>query len=68
MKRQEREIGRRDFLRRITASIGVAAGASALSQEVPADPQSADEKTKARYRANSEDVQSFYRVNRYPPQ
>jgi hypothetical protein len=68
MKRQEGQIGRRDFLRRITASMGVAVGASALPQEVPAEPRSADEKRKARYRANSEDVQSFYRVNRYPPQ
>ncbi len=62
MKR-ESEIKRRDFLRRMTASVGLAVGTSALPQEAPAKTESADEKTKARYQANSPDVQSFYRLN-----
>jgi len=31
-----------------------------------ADSETSDEKRKARYDANSDDVKAFYRVNRYP--
>jgi hypothetical protein len=31
-----------------------------------ADSESASEKRKARYQADSPEVQTFYRVNRYP--
>lgn len=62
----ERKVGRRDFLRGLGAGAGIAATASgALVREAAAD-ESNDEKRKARYRANSPDVQAYYRVNRYP--
>jgi hypothetical protein len=63
----EKQVGRRDFLRALGAGAGVAATASPpLAQEAAADGESNEEKRKARYQANSPDVQAFYRVNRYP--
>ena len=65
--RTERRVGRRDFLRALSVGAGVAATASGpLVQEAAAEGESNDEKRKARYQANSPDVQAFYRVNRYP--
>jgi hypothetical protein len=66
MKKQDEGIERRAFLRRITAGVGFAVGASGLPRETLAADEPVDEKRKARYQANSADVQSFYRVNRYP--
>jgi hypothetical protein len=66
MKEQDNGIERRDFLRRMTAGVGFAVGASSLPREALAADEPADERRKARYQANSPDVQSFYRVNRYP--
>jgi hypothetical protein len=59
-------IGRRQLLR--TGMIGILATAtSALeSGNVAADTETNDVKRKARYQANSAEVQTFYRVNRYP--
>ena len=60
-------VGRREFLRTIGAGATVAAAATApLAREARADTESNDEKRKSRYRANSPEVQTFYRVNRYP--
>jgi hypothetical protein len=63
----EEKVGRRDFLR----VLGVGAGAAAtaigpLVEEAAADSEPNDEKRKARYKADSPDVQAYYRVNRYP--
>jgi len=66
MKEQDKGIERRDSLRRMTTGVGLAVGASSLPLEALAADEPADEKRKARYQANSRDVQSFYRVNRYP--
>lgn len=61
----EKQVARRDFLRALGAG-GVAVTTSgALVEEAKAD-ESNDEKRKARYQANSPDVQAYYRVNRYP--
>lgn len=61
------KVGRRDFLRALGAGAGVAVTASGpLVEEAAADSESNDEKRKARYKADSPDVQSYYRVNRYP--
>jgi hypothetical protein len=59
-------IGRRQLLR--TGIIGfIASATSALeSGTVAADTETNDEKRKARFHANSTEVQNFYRVNRYP--
>ena len=37
-----------------------------LVEQAAADSETNDEKRKARYQANSADVQNYYRVNRYP--
>jgi hypothetical protein len=55
-------IARRDLLRVL------AVGAAAASTSACASGEASDfpDKRKARYEADSADVQSFYRVNRYP--
>lgn len=59
---------RRDVLK-VLGVAGAAAVAAASAE--PAEAQQAserenrDERTKARYQANSPDVQAFYRTNRY---
>ena len=62
--RLDRQIGRRDLL--LVLTVGAAA-ASAAPVAVAA-PQAANtaKPSKARYQANSPEVQTFYRVNRYP--
>jgi hypothetical protein len=58
-------LGRRQFFRVLGAS--TAAGAiGSIATEAVADSESNDEKRKARYQPNSREVQTFYRVNRYP--
>ena len=61
-------IRRRDVLLAVTSSVAVAAaGAIALAPAITsAETESAAQKRKARYQANSVEVQDFYRVNRYP--
>ena len=57
-------VGRRDLLR---AALGAAVTASAdsVATDAVADSESTDEKRKPRYR-ESEEVKTYYRVNRYP--
>jgi hypothetical protein len=63
----ETKVGRRDFIRGLSAGAGAAIAISGASlQEAIADSETNDEKRKARYQANSPDVQAYYRVNRYP--
>jgi hypothetical protein len=63
----EKKVGRRDFLRVLGVSAGAAATATGpLIEDAAADNESNDEKRKARYQADSADVQAYYRVNRYP--
>ena len=66
--RTEKRFGRRDFLRALGAGAGgVAVTVSGpVVQEAAADSESNDDKRKARYKADSSDVQAYYRVNRYP--
>jgi hypothetical protein len=58
------KIDRRDLLRVLGA--GAAASPVALVGQAQADSGTTDEKRKARYDANSDDVKAFYRVNHYP--
>jgi hypothetical protein len=44
-------------------AVGAAAGTSAFN---PADAAEFPDKRKAHYQADSAEVQTFYRVNRYP--
>ena len=65
----EKKVGRRDFLRALGAGAGAGAAAAASGtfvEEAAAAGESNDDKRKARYQANSPDVQAYYRVNRYP--
>ena len=68
MKQQEKsKLGRRDFLRAMGAGAGLAVTAAApLATEAAASESDDADKKKARYQANSADVQTFYKVNRYP--
>ena len=57
-------LGRRQFFRVLGA--GTAAGAvGPFATEAVADSESNDEKRKARYKETDE-VKTYYRVNRYP--
>ncbi len=60
------KVDRRGFLRVLGVSAGAAASPAALVAEARADSETNDEKRKARYKADSEDVKAFYRVNHYP--
>jgi len=60
-------IRRRDMLRALTAGAIAAAAAAAPLSPAQAETQSIN-KGRARYQANSSEVQTFYRVNRYPTQ
>jgi hypothetical protein len=65
MKAEGRTVlGRRQLLR--TLGVGAAATAAGpVATEALADSESNDEKRKARYR-ESDEVKTYYRVNRYP--
>ena len=58
-------IHRRGLLRFAIASAG-AATSSSLVLEAAAKPVDLKDKRRARYQANSTEVQDFYRVNSYP--
>jgi hypothetical protein len=59
-------LGRRDVLRGLGLGAGLAATAVPLASTAKADTETNDEKRKPRYKADSPEVQTFYRVNRYP--
>ena len=65
-KESKGRMGRRDFLRALGAGAGAAVAPVALVEEAQAQAENNQEKTKARYKADSPDVQAYYRVNRYP--
>jgi hypothetical protein len=64
---QKTTVGRRDFLRKVgIGAVGAGAAAAApLPGPAHADTETNDEKRKARYQ-ETDDVKTFYRVNRYP--
>jgi hypothetical protein len=66
MKQDEmHKVDRRDFLRAMGAGAGLALTAAApLATEADA-AESPSEQRKARYKADSNDVKNYYRVNRY---
>jgi hypothetical protein len=59
-------VGRRDLLRVAMAGAGAAAAGAVVSKPAVAKPVDLKDKRRARYQANSAEVQEFYRVNRYP--
>jgi hypothetical protein len=62
--RHQLTIGRRQLLRTGMLGIVVTAASALESGHVAAETN--DEKRKARFQANAAEVQTFYRVNRYP--
>jgi hypothetical protein len=60
-------IARRDVLRALTAGAVAATAASAPLAAAEAEVKGKSDKSgRARYQADSAEVQTFYRVNRYP--
>jgi hypothetical protein len=59
-------IGRRDVLRVLAAGAGAAAVNAAPVAAAAPETKDAVKKRRAGYQANSPEVQTFYRVNRYP--
>jgi hypothetical protein len=60
------KVGRRDFLRVLGVGAGAAVTPAVLVTPARADSETNDEKRKARYKPDSEDIKAFYRVNQYP--
>ena len=56
------KVGRRSFFRML--ALGTAAAAT--NAPVPVQAKDSPDRRRARYRADSREVQTFYRVNRYP--
>ena len=59
-------VHRRDLLRLAIAGVGAAAASTVVPAPVSAKPVNLQDKRKARYQANSPEIQNFYRVNSYP--
>ena len=69
MKQQlEALIRRRDLLRAaaVAGIAGMSAAAVISARAAEAPKRNAQDKRRARYQANSAEIQNFYRVNRYP--
>jgi hypothetical protein len=66
-KRRAAKIARRDLLRVLATGVGAAAAGTVPLPTAAAQSADAAKKARARYDANSREVQIFYRVNRYPP-
>jgi hypothetical protein len=67
MKQDDKsKFGRRDFLRAMGAGAGLAVTAAAPLVVEAQAAESPSEERKARYKADSDDVKNFYRVNSYP--
>lgn len=66
-KGPETLVRRRDLLRSVmTGAVAAGAASTVAGGLAVALPRNAGDKRKARYQANSVEVQEFYRVNRYP--
>ncbi len=60
-----RKFARRDFLRSLGAGAGLAAVAAVTVSREAAATETPKEAKKTRYNANSDEVKTYYRVNRY---
>ena len=66
MKRQTKTgPERRQFFRALGGAAAAVVAAAPLAPQAHADGEDDDEKRKARYR-ESDEVKTYYRVNRYP--
>jgi hypothetical protein len=59
-------IDRRDLMRAVAGLAVVAAAGTASLTPARGDSETDSEKRKPRYQPSSAEVQTFYRVNRYP--
>jgi hypothetical protein len=59
-------LGRRDLLRVLATGVGAAAASAPRLAAAATRSGDVDKKQRARYQADSPEVQTFYRVNRYP--
>jgi hypothetical protein len=59
-------IRRRDLVRLAIAAAGAATASTLVPEPAAAKPVDLNDKRRARYQANSVEVQDFYRVNSYP--
>jgi hypothetical protein len=59
-------VRRRDLLRLAIASAGAATASTLVPEPAAAKAVDLKDKRRARYQANSAEVQDFYRVNSYP--
>ena len=57
---------RRDLLRLTLAGAGALSAGQLMPTAAAAKPVDLDQKRKARYRPDSQEVRNFYRVNSYP--
>jgi hypothetical protein len=64
--RHKATIGRRQLLRAGMLGIVATATSALESGGVAADTETNDEKRRARFQPDAAEVQTFYRVNRYP--
>ena len=68
MKRLGSTVRRRDVLRLAVAGAATAAASTVVTTPAAAAQVNLQDKRKARYQANSLEVENYYRVNRYPAQ
>jgi hypothetical protein len=66
MGKPKATIGRRQLLRAGMTGFFATAATALEPGTAAADAETNSEKRKARFQANSAEVQTFYRVNRYP--
>jgi hypothetical protein len=65
-ERLKTTIRRRDLIGVAIAGAGTAAVSTLVPESAPAKAPDLKDKRKARYRADSQEVRNFYRVNSYP--
>jgi hypothetical protein len=65
-ERRKTVISRRDVILVVTASAVAATAVAAATPSAEAGAAGRGDKRKAQYQANSPEIQTFYRVNRYP--
>ncbi len=68
MKRLRTTFRRRDLLGFAVAGAATAVASTAVITPAATAPVNLQDKRKARYQANSPEVENYYRVNRYPAQ
>jgi hypothetical protein len=57
---------RRDVFRAAAASAAIVASGTTAIEAASAEPTGSANKRRSRYQPNSPEVQTYYRVNRYP--